>query len=249
MNCLNNYFGNFRAKGLEEMKPIIGLTMYDIDKKLDINNAYLHSIEQAGGIPICIPNATEETVETLLSRIDGLLLIGGADIDPFLFGEEPHAKIGSVVRDRDDSDLLLMNHAFKKQMPILGVCRGQQVMNVALGGTIIQDIPSQVDNALLHKQPSKRGELAHSVEVLTPKFKGIFETETFRVNTFHHQSVGKLGDGLKLSAVAKDGIIEGIEHESHPYCVSVQWHPEELAINGDVYAQRLFKSFVEACKK
>jgi putative glutamine amidotransferase len=231
------------------MKPVIGLTMYDINKKLDINNAYLHSIGLAGGIPICIPNATEDTVEELLSRVDGLLLIGGEDIDPYLFGEEPHPKIGPVVRKRDDSDLLLMNYAFKKQMPILGVCRGQQVMNVAFGGTIIQDIPSQVESPLLHKQPSKRGELAHSVEVLTPKFKEIFGDNTFRVNTFHHQSIGKLGEGLKLSAVAKDGVIEGIEHEAHPYCISVQWHPEELAPNGDVYAQRLFKSFVDACKQ
>ena len=231
------------------MKPIIGLTMYDFDKKLDINNAYLTSIEQAGGIPICIPNATEENVEALLNIIDGLLLIGGADIDPILFGEEPHRNLGSVVRKRDDSDIVLMNAALKKQMPILGVCRGQQVMNVALGGTIIQDIPTQVENTLLHKQTSKRGELAHSVDVTTPKFKEIFGEESFRVNTFHHQSIGKIGEGLVVSAVAKDGIIEGIEHESHPYCVAVQWHPEELAPIGDVYAQRLFKSFVDACKK
>ncbi|MBM7664338.1 putative glutamine amidotransferase [Solibacillus kalamii] len=231
------------------MKPIIGLTMYDFDKKLDINNAYLTSIELAGGIPICIPNATEENVEAVLNLVDGLVLIGGADIDPLLFNEEPHRHIGSVVRKRDDSDLLLMNAAFKRQMPVLGICRGQQIMNVAFGGTIIQDIPSQVDNTILHKQPSKRGELAHTVEVKTPKFKEIFTEESFRVNTFHHQSVGKLGEGLLVSAVAKDGIIEGIEHESHPYCVAVQWHPEELAPNGDVYAQRLFKSFIEACHK
>lgn len=231
------------------MKPIIGLTMYDFDKKLDINNAYLTSIELAGGIPICIPNATEENVEAVLNVVDGLVLIGGADIDPLLFNEEPHRHIGSVVRKRDDSDLLLMKAAFKRQMPVLGICRGQQIMNVAFGGTIIQDIPSQVENTILHKQPSKRGELAHTVEVKTPKFNEIFTEETFRVNTFHHQSVGNLGEGLLVSAVAKDGIIEGIEHESHPYCVAVQWHPEELAPNGDVYAQRLFKSFIEACHK
>lgn len=231
------------------MKPIIGLTMYDFDKKLDINNAYLTSIELAGGIPICIPNATEENVEAVLNLVDGLVLIGGADIDPLLFNEEPHRHIGSVVRKRDDSDLLLMKAAYKRQMPVLGICRGQQIMNVAFGGTIIQDIPSQVENTILHKQPSKRGELAHTVAVKTPKFKEIFTEETFRVNTFHHQSVGKLGEGLLVSAVAKDGIIEGIEHESHPYCVAVQWHPEELAPNGDVYAQRLFKSFIEACHK
>lgn len=231
------------------MKPIIGLTMCDSDKKLDINNAYLTSIEQAGGIPICIPNATLENVEALLNLVDGLVLIGGADIDPFLYNEEPHRHIGSVVRKRDDSDLLLMCKAFNRQMPVLGICRGQQIMNVAFGGTIIQDIPSEAENTLLHKQLSKRGELAHTVEVKTPKFKEIFKEEKFRVNTFHHQSVGKLGEGLVASAVAKDGIIEGIEHESHPYCAAVQWHPEELAPNGDIYAQRLFKSFIEACGK
>lgn len=231
------------------MKPIIGLTMYDFDKKMDINNVYLASIEQAGGIPICIPNATEENVGALLDIVDGLVLIGGADIDPLLFGEEPHRNIGSVVRKRDDSDILLMNEAYRRQMPVLGICRGQQIMNVVFGGTIIQDIPSQVENIVQHKQPSKRRELAHTVDVKTPKFKAIFGEESFRVNTFHHQSVGELGEGLVASAVAKDGIIEGIEHESHPYCVAVQWHPEELAPNGDIYAQRLFKSFIEACKE
>ncbi|MGN7476683.1 gamma-glutamyl-gamma-aminobutyrate hydrolase family protein [Solibacillus silvestris] len=231
------------------MKPIIGLTMYDFDKKLDINNAYLTSIEQAGGIPVCIPNATKENAEALLNIIDGLVLIGGADIDPLLFGEEPHRHIGSVVRKRDDSDILLMNEAYNRQMPILGICRGQQIMNVALGGTIIQDIPSQMENALLHKQSSKRAELAHTVEVATPKFKTIFGEDSFRVNTFHHQSVGQLGKGLVVSAIAKDGIIEGIEHESHPYCVAVQWHPEELAPHGNIHAQRLFESFINACKK
>lgn len=231
------------------MKPIIGLTMNDSDKKLDINKAYLTSVELAGGIPICIPNATEETVDVLLNTIDGLLLIGGADVDSLIYGEEPHRNLGSIVRKRDEIDLLLLKKAFEKQIPILGICRGQQVMNVAFGGTIIQDIPSLVENPLLHKQSSKRGELAHTVEVTTPKFKEIFDTDTLRVNTFHHQSVGQLGKGLAVSAIAKDGVIEGIEHGEHPYCLSVQWHPEELAPVGDVHAQRLFKSFVEACKK
>ncbi|MER1956436.1 MAG: gamma-glutamyl-gamma-aminobutyrate hydrolase family protein [Solibacillus sp.] len=230
------------------MKPVIGLTMYDIDKKLDINNAYLDSIEIAGGIPICLPNATEENVDALLDRVDGIVLIGGEDIDPELFGEEPHPNIGRVVRKRDDSDLLLMKRAFERDLPILGVCRGMQIMNVFFGGTILQDIPSQVEGAIGHKQASKRGALAHSVEVLTPKMKVIFEDEVFRVNTFHHQSVGELGEGLILSAVAKDGVIEAMEHEDHPYCISVQWHPEELAPIGNIHAQRLFSSFVEACQ-
>lgn len=230
------------------MQPVIGLTMYDIDKKLDINNVYLESVEIAGGIPICLPNATAENVDALLDRVDGIILIGGEDIDPDLFGEEPHQNIGRIVRKRDDSDLLFMKRAFERDLPILGVCRGMQIMNVFFGGTIIQDIPSQVEGAIGHKQASKRGALAHSVEVVTPKLKTIFEDEVFRVNTFHHQSVGMLGEGLTLSAVAKDGVIEAIEHEDHPYCISVQWHPEELAPLGNLHAQRLFSSFVEACK-
>lgn len=230
------------------MKPVIGLTMYDIDKKLDINNAYLDSVEIAGGIPICLPNASEEHVDALLDRVDGIILIGGEDMDPDLFGEEPHQNIGRVVRKRDDSDLLFMKRAFERDMPILGVCRGMQIMNVFFGGTIIQDIPTQVEDAIGHKQQSKRGALAHNVEVLTPKMKEIFEENEFRVNTYHHQAVGKLGEGLVLSGVAKDGVIEAMEHEDHPYCISVQWHPEELSPLGNIHAQRLFKSFVEACK-
>lgn len=228
------------------MRPIIGLTMHPAQKKMEINNGYIQSVELAGGIPICLPAISEQNVEILLSKLDGLLVIGGDDIDPFLFGEEPHAKLGEVVSSRDVSDLLVTKKAFERQLPILAVCRGHQVLNVVFGGTIIQDIPSQVEGALMHKQLSARAEVMHSVISLSPRLQDIFGGETIRVNSFHHQSIGKLGEGLVASGVAKDGIIEAVEHPEHPYCIGVQWHPEELAPMGNMAAQRLFKSFIDA---
>lgn len=134
-------------------------------------------------------------------------------------------------------------------MPIFGVCRGHQVLNVAFGGTLIQDINSQLENVHAHRQLSGRQELTHSVKVTGEKLREIFGESTIRTNSFHHQAVDELGEGLVEAAVALDGVNEAIEHKDHPYCISVQWHPEELAATGNELAQKLFSSFIEASKK
>lgn len=231
------------------MKPVIGLTTYTSENRQQINNAYLKSVEQAGGIPVGIPILKEEDVEAVLDRIDGLILIGGNDVDPMLFNEDPHQKIGTFAKELDYSDIRLFKAALKRNMPILGVCRGLQIINVALGGSLIQDIPAQVEGAIAHKQASKRGETTHFVELLGGKIQEILGEERVHVNSFHHQAAGRVGEGLTVTATSSDGIIEALEYDAHPYCVSVQWHPEELSIVGDDYAKKLFASLVEASKK
>ena len=231
------------------MKPIIGLSMHTGDRKLEINNSYIKSIELAGGIPICIPHLLGKDIEAVLNKVDGLILIGGNDIDPMLFNEQPHPNLGSFSELRDTSDIALYQAAFKRNMPILAICRGIQIVNVACGGSLIQDIPSQVENAIGHRQASARYEKTHAVTITGEQFKKIMNESEIRTNSFHHQAVGRVGEGLIVAGTTTDGIIEALEHETHPYCISVQWHPEELAIVGDTAAQKLFESFIEATRQ
>lgn len=233
---------------MSSLKPIIGLTTYSSENRQQINNAYLQSIEQAGGIPVGIPILQEEDIEAVLAKIDGLILIGGNDVDPAFFNEDPHRNIGVFAKELDYSDIRLFKAALEKNIPILGICRGLQVINVALGGSLIQDIPSQVEGAMAHRQVSKRGETTHFVQVTEGKLRSILGEERIHVNSFHHQAAARVGEGLTVTATSSDGIIEALEHTEHPYCVCVQWHPEELAIVGDPYAQKIFESLVEAAK-
>lgn len=229
------------------MKPIIGLTMHTADKTNQINDVYIQSIIQAGGIPICLPIIAGEDVIPVINKIDGLCLIGGYDIDPRFFEQDPHPNIGVTVKNRDESELAYFYEAFDRDMPILGICRGHQLINVALGGTLIQDIPSQIHDANCHKQQSPRMETTHKVKIFPGKLLEITGVETIFVNSFHHQAVDLVAEELIETAVSSDGIVEALEHPSKKYCLSVQWHPEELAIAKDEYAMKLFKSFIEAC--
>ncbi len=231
------------------MNPIIGLTMHNGQGTLEINEVYIRSVRQAGGIPLCIPFESQKEIESVMDLIDGLLLIGGHDMDPSFYNEEPHPKIRSFTKDRDASDLNMYQAAFQRGMPILGICRGMQVMNVASGGTIIQDIESQVNQPIAHSQTSKRSETTHFVELSDGKLLDIVGQERIQVNSFHHQAIANLGEGFLVGARSSDGLIEAIEHMTHPYCISVQWHPEELAITGDEYAKKIFKSFINAAQK
>lgn len=226
------------------MKPVIGLTMHPVEGKKEINNTYIQAIKKAGGTPICLPVINDENVEQILDIVDGIVSIGGYDINPLLFGEEPHYKLGVVIDERDKSDMLIMKRAFERQLPILGICRGEQVMNVAFGGTLFQDIDTQVENILKHTQVSLRHEVTHTVVLEQSKLQQIVGASSILTNSFHHQAVAQVADGFIVNARAKDGVIEGIEHPTHPYCIGVQWHPEGL--ENDAPSDKLFKSFIDA---
>lgn len=229
------------------MKPIIGITMHPSEGRQQINNPYVESIIQAGGIPLCIP-IIQQGIHEVLSKVDGLLLIGGYDINPNYYNEHPHSKIGRIETHRDECDFALLQGALNLNMPVLAVCRGLQVLNVLFGGSLYQDIPSQVEGAMQHAQNSSRHEKVHAVTVLKETTLHSIVGEQLMTNSFHHQSVKALGEGMVISATTNDGIIEAIEHPQYTFCLGVQWHPEELAIRDDIASKKLFEAFVTACK-
>lgn len=239
--------------GGDKVKPVIGITAFvEDDLSSRLNAAYSKSVIEAGGIPLIIPLGVEEDVAQILSLTDGLLLSGGYDVHPFLFGAEPTPKLGKVHPERDSVELALIEAAFIRQMPIFGICRGMQILNVALGGTVYQDIDSEYHSSKLlkHKQEAARGVATHYVHV-TPAtlLKTIIEEAQIAVNSFHHQAVNVVAEKMKVAAKSSDGIVEAVVHEDLPFCLGVQWHPEELAIVGDEGSKKLFTAFVRASLK
>ena len=232
------------------MKPVIGLTLSIENDTSFINWRYIKAIQQAGGLMVGIPLWVEEDADQLVSMLDGLVLSGGGDLHPHTFGEEPHLKLGAVNSDRDRMELALAKAAIKRGIPIFAICRGHQVLNVALGGTLYQDIYSQNENIYLHSQTAPRHEATHFIQVsensLLYKLLG---KEKIAVNSFHHQAIKDVAPGVKVTGKANDGIIEAVEIENYPFCLSVQWHPEEMVDAGDEDAQKLFAAFIEASKK
>ncbi|MFJ7952456.1 gamma-glutamyl-gamma-aminobutyrate hydrolase family protein [Lysinibacillus sp. NPDC096418] len=234
------------------MKPVIAITACaEDDLSSRLNAAYSKSILEAGGIPIIVPFGVDEDVSQVLSIADGLLLSGGHDVHPFYFGAEPSPKLGQIYPERDMVELALTNRAIEREMPIFGICRGIQLLNVALGGTLYQDIDSEVQsNKLLkHAQQAARGVATHYVNIDEGNLlMKIIEQKQLAVNSYHHQAINVLAESLNVVATSSDGIIEAVAHEALPFCLGVQWHPEELAIAGNEAAKQLFKAFVEASK-
>lgn len=235
------------------MKPIIAITACaEDDLSSRLNAAYSKSIIEAGGIPMIIPLGVEADVAQILSISDGFLLSGGHDVHPFCFGAEPSPKSGQIHPDRDTVELALTNAAIMRQMPIFAICRGVQLLNVALGGTLYQDIDSEYQSSKLlkHTQQAARGVATHYVNIGPDNLlMKIIEQEKIAVNSYHHQAINVLGETLNVAAKSNDGIIEAVEHSSLPFCLGVQWHPEEQALAGDEVAKKLFKAFVEASWK
>jgi putative glutamine amidotransferase len=231
------------------VKPTIGITT-SIDEKgrFTLRPEYARAIEKAGGLPLLLPPSDPMDVASFLDRVDGLLLSGGSDIDPAIFGETPH-DTSEWVRERDDFELALTSEALRWDMPVLAICRGQQVLNVAQGGTLVQDIPSQLPDAGPHyPKDVPRWQTAHEVEVLPgTQLQGILGCAALAVNSFHHQAVRELGRDLRLSARGRDGVVEGIESTRHRFAIGVQWHPEAMW-NREPDHQELFRAFVEACR-
>lgn len=247
-------------------KPLIGLTTsHDIQTDETIQAPYCpRAILAAGGIPVILPlEASEDDLRQLVSTLDGFLFTGGPDVHPFLFGEETRAGCGSVSVKRDRMELALLKLAIEQRKPIMGICRGIQLINIGLGGTIYQDIPSQTERAfpIAHQQPFPHRVPSHTVkiaedsllaDVISGKFpetaphadRPLSQT-VIRVNSTHHQAVRDTAPPLTACAFAPDGIIEGVTMKDYPYLIGVQWHPEYLW-EEDPAAMNLFKALVKA---
>lgn len=205
--------------------PLIGITAGNHPKTPQfyvLRWDYVRSIELAGGIPIVLAPSGPALHSSLLERFDGLLLTGGLDVDPGSYNEEPHP-LTRTNKERDEFEFALLHSAIRRAIPVLGICRGLQIQNVALGGTLIQDIPSEVGTQVSHNDPDRpRHQEAHSVSIVPgTALHRLLGCEVAQVNSFHHQAPGKLGRDLVVSAYAPDGVVEGLELPGHPYFLGV----------------------------
>jgi putative glutamine amidotransferase len=240
------------------MQPLIAIPYRNIhvsDKippSVGVRRAYIDALVKCGAAPIMVPHVSQpEALERILNCCQGLLLTGGEDIDPALYHEKPHPKLGAICAERDQIELTLVKLALARELPILGVCRGMQLLNVALGGTLWQDIHEQMPRSMPHAEPVKVSEwteLRHSVEILSgTKLAAILGAGTRKVNSLHHQAIKELAPGCVISARAPDGVIEGIEKPGRSFLLGVEWHPELLWQEVTPEELKLFQAFIEAC--
>jgi len=197
---------------------------------------YVESVRRAGGDPWALSHAADPP-ESAVRACAGLLLTGGADVDPARYGEARHATVTDVDAARDEYEIALVRAAMAADLPVLAICRGLQVMNVALGGSLIQDVPSQVGAAVPHQVPDPKDAIAHEVSVVPGSRLAELMGQTvvngrLPVNSRHHQAVGRLADGFVVTSLASDGVIEAVELPRARFCVGVQWHPENFVESG-----------------
>lgn len=232
-------------------KPLVGIGADIAHKQGERDRAfayttYTESLRRAGAIPVIIPPQPENARE-IVEELDGLVLAGGDDCDPAVYGEQRHPSVEPMDPRRQNNDLSLARAARDRGIPTLAICLGVQVMNVAAGGTLIQDIASQVDTDIDHaSEPMNRHRHEVVVEQGT-KLANIVKSRELNVNSSHHQAIRTVGDGLRVTAHAPDGIIEGLEDPSRPFYIGVQWHPEDMS--GEQSASTLFGAFVDAARK
>jgi putative glutamine amidotransferase len=232
------------------MKPIIGIgsdvqTPEGKRERAFTYLTYTEAVRRAGGIPVLVPPQPENASD-LIEELDGLLLAGGFDCDPKLYGEEPHPTVEPMDVRRQANDLALAAAARERGVPTLGICLGLQVMNIASGGTLIQDIDSQHDTEIRHASiPEDRARHDVIIEQGT-QLASVLPSCELNVNSSHHQAIRDVGKGLRVTAHAPDGIIEGLEDPQHPFYLGVQWHPEDL--KGENSAPALFGAFIAAAR-
>jgi putative glutamine amidotransferase len=216
-------------------------------REMALGMPYLEALERSGALPVVVPPLHEQALEHLLDTVDGLLLSGGPDIDPATYGQPPHPCLGPTEPPLDAFELALAQAADRRATPLLAICRGAQLLNVARGGTLIQHLPDAVGTAIAHRQREPADALTHAVEVEPGSrlVEALGWTEG-RVNSFHHQAVDALGRDLRVSARAPDGVIEAFEAPEHPFLLAVQWHAEYLV--GWPQHAPLFEAFVAACR-
>lgn len=232
------------------MKPVIGLcfaeAMIAAPGKLCVNVPYVRALVDAGATPLLIPvTADPSRAAEYIDLIDGLLLPGGQDVTPALYGQDPLPQVSYILEEQDLMELELLRLAVKKGIPVFGICRGMQLMNVTLGGGLIQDIYAQQKATIGHKQDSSiRSQATHGAKMLEGSLlESLLGTEPLFVNSYHHQALGAVAEGFTVSATAADGIIEAVENPEKKL-LGVQWHPEEMYIRYPRFAN-LFRWLVE----
>jgi len=238
-------------------RPRIGITMrLEMEtRRFYLGRDYSEAVEAAGGVPVhlsLIPK--EDYIAEAMSDLDGLLLPGSnTDVDPHFYGEEPHHKLGTVIPEKDETDRLCLAEAERRKMPVLAICYGMQALNVARGGTLVQDIESQVKGSLKHEQGIPHTRSSHGLKVAKGSIlAGLDAVHNanggVRVNSSHHQAICKVGKDLKATAWAKDGIVECVEDtRKGRFVVGVQWHPEVMS-GHDAISREIFEAFVDQCR-
>lgn len=232
--------------------PLIGITLdhettptYSKFPWYALRENYCSSVSEAGGLPLPLPHEVEKAGE-YLELIDGLIVTGGAfDVPPSYYGDT-HQHDSVITKDRRTAfEFAMTRGALERKLPILGICGGEQLLNVVLGGTLIQHIPDSIDNPLEHEQKNPRNEPGHDVAIVTGTLlHRLVGRETLPTNTAHHQAVEKPAPGAVVNAKSSDGVIEGIEYPPHPFCLGLQWHPEFFISDGD---RKIFEAFIAAC--
>lgn len=244
-----------RLRLLSQKRPLIGCTTYrktaDQNPPIEVLGlmpSYTEAVVAAGGVPVLIPlGLGDEELRVIFERIDGLLLPGGGDIDPHLYQEQAHKTLSNIDKDRDRVEFTLVRAAVTERKPLLAICRGHQVFNVALGGSLWQDIQNQIPASRPHdyNHSHPRNYLAHSVEIQPDsRLARYLGKRHSPVNSLHHQAVRDMAPGLVRTAISPDGVIEAVEVPDHPFAIGVQWHPENL-IYDDPAMLALFKGFVQ----
>ncbi|HEY0544489.1 MAG TPA: gamma-glutamyl-gamma-aminobutyrate hydrolase family protein [Pyrinomonadaceae bacterium] len=242
----------WERKGMPHLRPRIGITMRI---ELETNRFYLgrdysEAVEAAGGVPVHLPLIPRpEYISNVMHDLDGILLPGSdSDVDPTHYGREPHPNLGSSHPLKDETDLLVLEEIERRSLPLLAICFGMQILNVARGGTLIQDIPTQFPLAIKHQQGVPRDRHSHRVRLLEGSMLSELAgaSESVPVNSHHHQAIEKVGAGLIATAWASDGLVEALEDPAKErFVLAVQWHPE-IAWQRDELSQAIFSSFVEA---
>ena len=228
----------------DRQRPIIGITANITDGNVSLLSGYFKSIYEAGGIPLVIPPSDDLSIlPNLLDSLDGILLSGGADINPLFLGEDPVRELHNINPYRDRQELMIVKMAADRQIPVLGICRGIQTMTAALGGTLYQDIYSQAEGKLIkHSQDLDRAYASHIVNIDEDSLlAGVMGTTSLPVNSFHHQAVKEPAPGFKVCARSNDGIIEAVESSEYKSMLGVQWHPECFILNGDTCMMPIFE--------
>ena len=211
-----------------------------------IKHEYFESILRAGGFPVLIPNIrNEKTINSFFDSVDGILITGGVDIHPRYFGQKPHSKLSRTTRARDYLEMKVIQIALKKNIPLLAICRGHQILNVAMGGTLYQDLSCIKQKTLIHSDQGQTGVNFHraNIEKKSLLYK-IIGAQNIKVSSSHHQVIDKLGRGLKSTAFAPDGLIEAIEFPENDFTIGVQWHPEVTPKM--MHSKKLFRYFIKA---